>query len=254
MENYTSTRSSRGHHGFISLIPNAITLLNALAGVLAIVHVALGDFLFSFYLFSVCLVLDFADGFAARLLKATSELGKQLDSLADMISFGLYPSLAIFFALHGQHSFWGGAIIPGLVLAFPLFAILRLGIFNTESPHPLVFYGLPSPAAAIGVVAIVYMVIFPGSSSIFSLINDYPFVPVMLVLLYSVLMVTRLPMISLKFDRSGWKRNRYRVIFLGLAVVLVLAFQFRALLVLIPAYILYSLAVWPSLSKRGYQE
>lgn len=250
MNHHTNTGVTKRHFGFLSLLPNALTLLNALAGILAIIQVALGDFILSFYLFLACLFLDFADGFVARLFNVVSSLGKQLDSLADMVSFGLYPSIAIYFALLGQGFFPQGSLIAGLVLVYPLFAMLRLAIFNTEVPHPLVFYGLPSPAAAIGVVAVVFMVVSPDSLSLFSLKGYSPVVPVVFVLLYSVLMVTRLPMISLKFDRNGWKSNRYRIIFPVLLLPLFIIFQIEALLMLIPLYIFYSLAVWAWYRKK----
>ncbi len=218
--------------------PNGITLLNALAGSLSIVFAFEKTYLTAAALIALAAAFDFLDGFAARLFKAYSPLGKELDSLADIISFGLAPAMIVFNYYRD--------LAPGLlnentmnILAYsafiiPLFSALRLAKFNIDERQSHGFIGLPTPANALfwafGVAAIQE---YKLSASSFA-------VPV-LILLFSWLLVSPIPMFSLKFSRFTLKGNRLRFFFLAVCFLLVLLIGWQAIALCILWYILLSL-------------
>jgi len=230
-------------------IPNFITSLNLASGFFAIIFAAAGDTLTASWLILAAMIFDFSDGFAARLLKAYSDLGKELDSLADVVSFGVAPAYLIYILMNNALSqpadlaFTAGTVsklLPALTALMPVCAALRLAIFNLDTTQSTTFKGLPTPANAIAVIAF----IIAGHYSESALIGSISSSPVLLALLtvaLSLLMVSRIPLLSLKVKDLKFKGNEGRYI---LAALVLLSFVFlgtAAAPLIIPLYIAASL-------------
>lgn len=209
-------------------IPNTITSLNLLFGTIAVIYAFEGYQIFSIYLILLAAICDFLDGFAARLLKTYSPIGKELDSLADLISFGLAPTILLY---HRMDDFVGSQISGGTdtiyleVLMFVPVSItiasaLRLAIFNVDTRQSENFIGLPTPANALLICMFLH---FSTYNTLFDgLLNTNYFIPVVSLIL-SYLLVSSIPMFSLKFKSLKWKRNEMRFILIIIALVLFLA-------------------------------
>lgn len=212
-------------------IPNTITLCNLLCGCGAVVFAFLGDFHSAFWAVVLGVVFDFADGLAARLFKAYSPLGLQLDSLADMVTSGVAPSAVLFVALGGVAQPWAWGV---WVLAMG--AALRLAKFNIDTEQSSEFRGLPTPAMSLFVVS---YVLWTGTPPLF--------VSLLVAVVLSGFMVSRLPMFSLKFKSWGVRENWVRYLFVALAILAGVWWGIYGLpVVMIATYILYSLvaALW----------
>ena len=245
-------------------VPNIITLLNLLCGCIAIVFAFDGNLVWSAYLVGIAAVLDFLDGFAARALKQYSEIGKQLDSLADMVTFGVVPGVVMFmmlkYSLDLQNSGFQHAdlpvvhqnvIYPFAFIAFliPLFSALRLAKFNIDTRQSDSFIGVPTPANAILVCS--FPLIFTFINNKYSgavvgfdigitwLITNSWFLATVTVIM-SVLLVSEIPLFSLKFKSFGWKGNEIRWSFLALCVVLLATLQYVGIPLAIVLYIVMS--------------
>lgn len=227
-------------------IPNFITSLNLASGFAAIVFVFNGDPITACWLILAAMIFDFFDGFASRLLKAYSDLGKELDSLADVVSFGVAPGLIIFTTLAKSMNLetsGNNAILYYIVIAvaalLPVCAGLRLAKFNIDTTQSDTFRGLPTPAAALAVVTL----ILSGHYSDSGLINSFLASPVS-VLIFSVvislLMVTRIPLLSLKFHDFRLKGNEGRFLLITVCALLFIIFRFAGIPWIIPSYILVS--------------
>jgi CDP-diacylglycerol--serine O-phosphatidyltransferase len=176
-------------------------------------------------------VFDFLDGFAARLLHAYSEIGKQLDSLADMISFGFAPAM-IASTLLWENSLYPHQLWAWVGLAIAAFSALRLAKFNIDDRQTTSFIGLATPANAI---------FFAGmANSYHAQMADFPYFTILLILLSCFLLVCNLPMFSLKFKSYGWKGNEFPYILLIGAVILLIFLQLNAFAWIIALYILLS--------------
>lgn len=222
-------------------IPNTITLLNLLSGCLACIfafrHNEMVGGLYGHewvYLFiGAAAVFDFCDGAAARLLHQPSPIGKELDSLSDLVSFGLAPAMLMFNLMQAQQGqlVW----VPYIALMIPAMGALRLAIFNVDDSQATTFRGLPIPANAIFWIGFCEWMqsyrVYPGD-----------WVVVLLIILVSLSMVSRMEMFSLKFKNFGLRDNFRRYIILlaaisfvaiygiaGLAWVIVLYFVLSAL-------------------------
>ena len=233
-------------------IPNLITLGNLLCGVLA--TVAAADAMISWAALLICLgiFLDFFDGLAARLLGVASPLGKELDSLADVVTSGIAPAIILYkmaesgFA-YGDAPLWF-VIFSYLAFLMPLFAAYRLAKFNLDSRQGHSFLGLPVPANALIWVGIaLYIAPFDACCEFdWQPIIDNPlflFGILLLSLVTNVLMVSEMPMFSLKFNfkEMGWKHNRVQYIFLiGCAAIIAATRQWYALSLIILWYIVFS--------------
>lgn len=183
--------------------------------------------------------MDFADGLTAKLLHATTETGKQLDSLADLVSFGVYPGMAIFVTLEaivGSNTIW-----PFIAFLIPAAGALRLAIFNTEEQTSDYFKGLPIPAAAIGFISIAILADRASIGTNFYEILTSPSVSIIATGLFSFLMVSKLPMLSFKAKNVKWQENKFRIIFFILVILAIVLGKSAALPFLIPFYIVYSL-------------
>ncbi len=175
---------------------------------------------------------DFFDGFAARLLKVSSPIGKELDSLADMVTFGVLPAI-IMFQLIGQVSTGNIQYIAFLVA---IFSALRLAKFNTDDRQTDVFIGLPTPANALFLSALVFVV------EDFSLLNN-PMLLASLATLFALFLVMPLELFALKFKNYTFKDNAVRYIFLLVSIVLIIVFKIIALPIIVILYLVISILV-----------
>ena len=169
-------------------------------------------------------------------LNAKSEIGAELDSLADVVSFGVAPGFILFqlINLSKSHSidFMDGfTIIPFIAFIVPAFAALRLAKFNVDEEQTDSFLGLPTPALAI----------FIASLPLMTIINTYFLLSVAII--GSLLMVSRLPMFALKFNGFGWKNNKVKYTFIGISIILILFFKIIAIPVIILFYLFLSLII-----------
>ena len=234
-------------------IPNCITLCNLLCGVGSIIvsTTQLIDLEWAVFLIFCGAVFDFFDGFSARLLHTSSPIGKELDSLADLITFGFAPAAitsAVILHILGFESLIpddGSQIdflsyflifLPYIIVAF---SAVRLAKFNIDERQTSSFIGLPTPANAIFFSSFVFM-------------PDIDYIPVwileVLVVVFSVLLVSEIPMFSLKFKNYSWTDNKLRYSFLILSVILLVILKLQALTYIILYYILFS--VFDNFSKK----
>lgn len=230
-------------------IPNFITLLNLLSGCIAIVFIFKNQLPIASYLIGLAAVFDFLDGFFARLLKAQSPIGKDLDSLADVISFGLVPGLILFKLLEYSSgiSVNSGIIagVPYIAFLIPMFSALRLAKFNNDERQTDVFIGLPTPANALLIASFPQILIQQSTlvgleiTGIQSFFLSTAFLMAITILL-SYLLVAEIHLLSLKFKNFTWKYNKIRYIFLGISCLLLLLFYYLAIPIIIILYILLS--------------
>jgi len=222
-------------------IPNAITSLNLFSGCIAITMAFNGKFEMAGAFILLAAVFDFFDGMTARLLKSYSDIGKELDSLADMVSFGVAPSI-IFFKLM-QLGFAGvqdGAAnyLPYLAFIIAVFSALRLAKFNIDTRQTSSFIGLPTPANALFLLS--FGLLYTSNLSYKDTILN-PYVLLVIAIIFALLLVAEIPMFALKVKSLKWKGNEIRYIFLGLSAGIVLMLHEMALLGIIPLYIIISL-------------
>ncbi len=228
-------------------LPNLLTLMNMLSGILSIHFFAEGKLAMAAWMVFVAAVFDFLDGFAARQLKAYSKIGAQLDSLADVVSFGVAPALLVYQLIINSHGRFtveiGGLdILPFMAFLYPLFTGLRLAKFNVDERQSDSFLGLPSPAAAILLASLplVKEQLYEGQSLFYMIVtNTYFYIGV--VVAVCLLMVSELPLFSLKFKTKGLRGNEIRYFFLLVSLVLLVLLQFVAIPFIILIYVFLSL-------------
>ena len=184
-------------------------------------------------------VFDFADGFVARLLKATSPIGKELDSLADMITFGLVPGATVFALLGQAAPTETQSLLHFSAFIMPCFAGLRLAKFNIDTRQSENFIGMPTPAVALFVVSLPLILHFDRFGLEDFILNKYflyALIPV-----FSLLMVSELPMFGLKFSSFGFRGNEWRYGILVISIFALIFLQYAGIAVAIILYILFSL-------------
>lgn len=219
-------------------IPNTITLLNLLSGSLACIFsfrqgemiAGFEGYVWVYILIGAAAVFDFCDGAAARLLHKPSPIGKELDSLSDLVSFGLAPALLMFNIMEAHQD--AGSLLPYVALFIPMMGALRLAVFNVDTTQTISFRGLPIPANAIfwiGVCGWMHRYNYYHSG-----------VLVLLIVLVSLLMVSRLRMFSLKFHNFSLRDNFRRYVVLLGAVVFVCFYGVAGLAWAILLYIVIS--------------
>lgn len=212
-------------------LPNFLTCCNLFCGCLGIAGIMNGWPIETAYFLWVAAVFDFLDGFAARVLKVSSPIGKELDSLADMVTFGVLPSVLMYSLLS---KYTDNEVIRSTAFLLAIFSALRLAKFNIDTRQSDGFIGVPTPATALFITGLVFI---PSATGV-----DLS-LPVLLsiTILFSLLMVAPFPLIALKFKSFGWKGNELRFTFLALAVLLIAAFWKAAVVPIILLYILMSL-------------
>ena len=224
------------------LIPNILTCLNLAMGCIAIAFAFQRDFITVFWLVIAACVFDFFDGFAARMLKAYSPIGADLDSLADMVSFGVAPSMVLYQML--TLSFAERPLLPFVAFLIAVFSGLRLAKFNNDLRQSEEFRGLATPASAIFVVSLGAIAILDGIYSGLLQVLSNPVVLSVIIVLLCVLMVCDLPMFSFKFKNFVFKDNIVRYLFILFAAVVVILLKYAAPTVIILVYILVSFFRW----------
>ncbi len=222
----------------ISCIPNTITCLNLISGaagcVLAMLYDtqlgALAACQWAFICIAAAAVFDFLDGASARLLGAYSDIGKELDSLADLISFGLTPAILVYSTVNYYHPGFTAWSLAALMIV--VMGALRLAKFNVDTRQTTSFLGLPIPANAlfwIGFIAWIQGHTYPGDIAV-----------TVIIVLESLLMVSNMPMFSLKFKNFDWRENFRRYVIILAAILFVVTEGVAGLAWTILLYILIS--------------
>lgn len=232
-------------------IPNFITLLNLFFGCCALASVLYGQFVQAFFFSLASGVADYLDGTFARVLKVKSPLGQQLDSLADMVSFGVVPGAIIYMLLVKGLS--GHDVLPiELTLAaspaflITLFAAIRLANFNIDTRQTENFIGMPTPSCAMYTVGL--MLIYHFNSFGLARLVTYPFFLYLTIPVLCSLMVANFPMFGLKFKNLAWSGNQIRFIFAVAALAMLVFLKEAAISLIIIAYVLFSF--FENLMKR----
>lgn len=221
-------------------IPNMITCCNLISGCIAVVFALNGDPTTALLWIVMGAVFDFFDGMSARLLDVSSPIGKELDSLADVVTFGVAPSAMVFSMLHAQDIVH--PLLPYLAFLMAAFSALRLAKFNLDERQSTSFIGLPTPANAL----------FWGASMVWmseqpmfepSVCPTYIIYIVLALLLFSCyLLVAELPLFALKFKHWGWKGNEVKYIFVLTSVALIVGLGIIGIAATIAWYVLLSIA------------
>lgn len=224
-------------------IPNLITLLNLFFGCLAIIAVLNGNNLLVLYCFLLSVFMDFSDGMVARLLNVSSPVGKELDSLADMVSFGVLPGMIFFVLLGGQSIDFSelhvsSLILPLLGFLFTMMACLRLAKFNLDTRQSVDFIGLNTPTATGFVIGLLLIAQF-DSLGLGGLVQQQVFL-IPIILLFSYLMISEFPMFSGKFQGLKWTGNEFRIIFVISAILEIILFGYAGFSFIVLTYILLS--------------
>lgn len=231
-------------------IPNTITLANLLLGCLSIVSAFEGSLQLAAYLIIIATVFDFLDGFSARLLKAYSPMGKELDSLSDLVSFGVAPSVIVFHLLKdalgesASGGFTGGQALLVIPFLIAIFSALRLAKFNIDTRQTTSFIGLPTPANALFIVGIV-LGLSSSRSAWFEYLVNSPVSLIIMTLVLSTLLVSPIPMFSLKIKRGYFRDTWRQQILLFVSIPTIFFFKQASLSIVMLIYILISVATWP---------
>lgn len=229
-----------------SIVPNTLTMANLFFGLLAIMAIFRGEFTAAAWLVSFSLLFDFLDGFVARLLKVSSELGKQLDSLADVVTFGVVPGLLMFktFEYSYEQGWFSLEILKYCGLLIAIFSALRLGKFNIDERQTTYFIGLPTPANTIFLFSYVLTALWlvePGHSALML----HPISLLVLSVLCSWLLIAEIPLMSLKIKSWSWSSARGIYLLLIAVIILFVLFKLAAFVFIIPLYLLLSLIYKP---------
>jgi CDP-diacylglycerol--serine O-phosphatidyltransferase len=225
-------------------IPNTITLLNLACGSVSVIMALSDQLILASWFIYLAAVLDFLDGFLARLLNARSHLGAQLDSLADVISFGLAPAVILFVLVSDVINYTeqgGRALLPLLSLLIVVASAYRLARFNTEPAQQERFSGLPTPAMGLFIASLPLAFQQYSENALFINNLGNPYILLLTGFVLSWLMVSRVPLMSMKMKNLTWRDNRYRYILAGISICMVSFFGFAGIPVSIAFYIILSL-------------
>lgn len=219
-------------------VPNTLTCLNLFSGCVACVVAFHGSFLGALFFVLLSALFDFLDGLMARLLHAPSPIGKDLDSLADEVSFGVAPSVIVY-SLFKEMTYDGpleslAAGFPYLAFLIAVFSALRLAKFNNDARQTVSFVGLPVPAHALFWASLV-----AGLHD--RLTAVHPLLLLLAVCLSSALLVAELPMFSLKLKSLAWRDNQTRYLFLLVSIPLLVCFRIAGFAAVVVWYVLLSL-------------
>ena len=230
-------------------IPNAITLLNAFCGGVAIIFILAGKFEIAAIFFALGITFDFLDGFLARILDVKSELGLQLDSLADMVTSGVIPGLVMFQLFRKSLGSWDSSIqvdnyesldyLPFFGLLIIMASVYRLAKFNIDENQTSSFIGLPTPANTLFIFSLPLMLTYGKYDWINELLMNR-YVLIAITLISSYLLNSSIRLFGLKFSDFSWKNNQIRYIFILVSIVLLVLFKFVAVPLIIFLYILLS--------------
>ena len=220
-------------------IPNTLTSCNLISGCIAIVFALSANYTMALTFIVVGAVFDFFDGMSARLLGVSSPIGKELDSLADVVTFGVAPSSMIYtLILTLSKSGWNETLafaIPYVAFVMAAFSALRLAKFNLDERQTTSFIGLPTPANALFWGALIV-----GNENVFDENSYYIYLLIILVFVSSWLLVAEIPMFALKFKHWGWRDNKVKYVFLISCLPILLIFGISGISVIIAWYICLS--------------
>lgn len=247
-------------------IPNFLTCCNLFCGCLGIIESFQAHLDTAAYLIFVACIFDFFDGFAARILKVTSPIGKDLDSLSDVVTFGVLPGLILFHLLDVSFNytvmvgapediriFTWKRYIPLFALIIPVFSALRLAKFNNDTRQSDRFIGLPTPANALFIASLgilyetkvddfnIHLFVHPAAVVVL----------LVLIILLSYLLVAELPLIALKFKNFSWPDNKMRYILIISSLLLLLTLNFIAIPIIIILYIILSVIENTFMGAKG---
>jgi len=216
-------------------IPNALTSLNLLSGMIGIHFVMVNGPFYGFYFIIAAAIFDFFDGFAARMLKVQSPIGKELDSLADLVTFGVLPSFIVLLLLESvSSSDW----LPYIAFVIGIQSALRLAKFNIDERQADSFIGVPTPANALFFSTLPLLgtsVLWVGNGL------ENPWLLTGLTLLFSYLLTAELPLLALKFKHFNWKGNQWRYLVLVISGLSILTLGFAGIPIAVLSYICLSL-------------
>lgn len=240
-------------------IPNLFTLLNLFSGMIAVLMAATDQLVLAAYFVFLGIFFDFFDGFFARKFQVQGELGKQLDSLADVVTSGVVPGIVMFqMMLYATKKKWLMELssetgswqeyqetfyffIPFLGIVITLAAAYRLANFNIDERQTSSFIGLPTPAFSIFVLSLP-LILFYSEHAFFTQALQNIYVLIGITLTGSYLMNAEIPLFSLKFKNYGWKGNEVKYIFLLATLVLLIGLKTVAIPLVIILYIFLSVA------------
>lgn len=240
-------------------IPNAITLLNLLAGLLALIHAFNGNYNEAFSLVCLGIFFDFWDGFFARIWKVQSPIGLQLDSLADMVTSGVVPGLVMYKMLGDiqenqsqynltEDTYYMG-VVPYLGFLITLASCYRLAKFNIDTRQTDSFIGLPTPANALLIMSIPMIQFHSEFEWLVDFLSN-PYVLVGVTVLSSYLLNAEIPLFSLKVKSFSWEKYKMQVVFLILSLILIVLLEFIAIPIIILLYVILSV-VNNMIGKKG---
>ena len=224
-------------------IPNTITCLNLISGCIATYWAFQGNYELALLFIVIGAVFDFFDGMVARLLHVSSPIGKELDSLADDITFGFAPSAIVFSFLKGMGAeadsslFTLHSSLPFLAFIMAAFSALRLAKFNLDERQAMGFIGLPTPANALFWGSLIV-----GMGDKMTSLPYAEYAILAGIFISSWLLVAEIPMFALKFKTWGWKGNEVKFIFLITCIPLLLLLEVSGLAAIIAWYVILSIA------------
>lgn len=214
-------------------IPNAITCANLFSGCIGIVFAFNGELKTAAYFVVLSGIFDFFDGMVARLLNVKSAIGKELDSLADMVSFGFLPGVVLFQLLKQSNT--TEQYLPYLGFVITIFSALRLAKFNIDTRQTEEFIGLNTPMNTLFIVSLPFIAVdYPeiiGSTALL----------VGIIIVNSYLLVSEIQIFSLKLSDKSWKASKFKYIFLLLSLILIIALKFTAVPFILLLYIALSI-------------
>ena len=220
-------------------IPNALTCANLLCGCIGVVEAFHNNLILSCILIAVALIFDFFDGFVARLLKVSSAIGKDLDSLADMVTFGLLPSIIVYQLLMQSIPDLMGIWKAYFAFIIAIFSAVRLAKFNNDPRQSDSFIGVPTPANAMLIASLPLIIHIHGDFWKEIILNTDNLL--ILSVIMSYLLIMEMPLIALKFKHFGWKGNQARYVLIVTTVLLLVTLKILAVPVILVLYILLSL-------------
>ncbi len=229
-------------------IPNLITMLNLSSGMIAIFFIFQRDWLWAAGFVLLGIFFDFFDGLAARTFKVSSEMGLQLDSLADMVTSGLAPAFAMFFLLQDALGvnlsegiyFDNNHLLPFFGFIIALGSALRLAKFNIDERQTSSFIGLPTPANSLLILSLPLIVYHQN----FERLNHFilnPYTLIIISIFSAYILNAEMPLFSLKFKNFSWKDNSEKYILIFLSIILIPLFKFVSVPIIIFIYLLLSL-------------
>lgn len=248
-------------------IPNLFTLMNLFSGMIAVIMAATDELILAAFFVFLGIFFDFFDGFFARKLNVEGELGKQLDSLADMVTSGVVPGIIMFqMMLYASKGMWFMELscetgnwqeyqetyfyyIPFLGFIITLAAAYRLANFNIDERQSNSFIGLPTPAFSIFIMSLPLILFYSDNMFFIKLLQNI-YVLLVITIFGSYLMNAEIPLFSLKFKQYGWKGNEIKYVFLLLTIVMLVLLKTVAIPLTIILYILLSV-LDNKINKKG---